>query len=174
VLTPSYTRPVSRPNGHRSPIASLDHIAELAQTLAPLLEDVDDAGARKSGGIEFVGRGKGFTDADPTGTAALDPTRRQMRAAVRRAAALIFRAEDELTEAGSVIANGYLRLDREEWIRVWRSARRRSHPLPQGLPHLLAETVQLATTSTTRMAASAHFRTLQDSGCRGAPCTGMG
>ena len=52
---------VSRSN-HRSPIASLDHIAELAQTLAPLLEDA--------------------------------------------------------AAAGAVIANGYLRLDREEWIRV--------------------------------------------------------
>ena len=41
-----------------------------------------------------------------------------MRAAIRRAAKLILRAEDELQEAGSVIANGYLRLDREEWIRV--------------------------------------------------------
>ena len=60
----------------------------------------------------------GFTDSDPTGTAALDPTRRQMRAAVHRAVTLILRAEDELQEAGSVIANGYLRLDREEWIRV--------------------------------------------------------
>jgi hypothetical protein len=37
-----------------------------------------------------------------------------MRAAVRRAATLILRAEDELQEAGSVIANGYLRLDRED------------------------------------------------------------
>jgi hypothetical protein len=109
---------VSRSNGHRSPIRSLDHIAELAQTLAPLLEDATDAGARKSGGLEFAGRGRGFTDADPTGTAALDPTRAQMRAATRRAATLILSAEDELTEAGSVIANGYLRLDREEWIRV--------------------------------------------------------
>jgi hypothetical protein len=55
---------------------------------------------------------------DPTGTAALDPTRAQMRAATRRAAPLILRAEDELTEAGAVIANGYLRLDHQEWIRV--------------------------------------------------------
>jgi hypothetical protein len=31
---------------------------------------------------------------------------------------LIFRAEDELQEAGSVIANGYLRLDHQECIRV--------------------------------------------------------
>ena len=65
---------MSRSNGHRSPIHSLDHIAELAQTLAPLLEDAADAGARKSSAIEFVGRGQGFTDSDPTGTAALDPT----------------------------------------------------------------------------------------------------
>jgi hypothetical protein len=96
----------------------LDHIAELAQTLAPLLEDAADAGGRKSKGLEFVGRGRGFTDADPTGSVALDPTRRQMRAAVRRAAGLILRAEDELQEAGDVIANGYLRLDHDEWIRV--------------------------------------------------------
>ena len=109
---------MSRSNGHRSPIQSLDRIAELAQTLAPLLEDAADAGARKSGGIEFVGRGKGFGDSDSTGTAALDPTRAQMRAATRRATTLILRAEDELQEAGAVIANGYLRLDRDEWVRV--------------------------------------------------------
>ena len=59
---------------------------------------------------QFVVRGKGFTDADPIGTAALDPRRRQMRAAVRRAVGLILRAEDELVEACAVIANGYLRL----------------------------------------------------------------
>jgi len=59
---------VSRSNGHRSPIQSLDRIAELAQTLAPPLKDAADAGARKSGGLEFVGRGHGFTDSDPTGT----------------------------------------------------------------------------------------------------------
>ena len=41
-----------------------------------------------------------------------------MRAAVHRAAALILRAEAQLTEAGAVIANGYLRLDRDEWVRV--------------------------------------------------------
>jgi len=42
----------------RSLSASLDRIAELAQSLAPVLEDVADAGARKSGGMEFVGRGR--------------------------------------------------------------------------------------------------------------------
>jgi hypothetical protein len=52
---------------NRSPARALDHVAELAQTLAPLLEDAADAGARKSGGLEFVGRGSGFTDSDPTG-----------------------------------------------------------------------------------------------------------
>ena len=107
-------------NGHppRSPVHALDRICDLAQTLAPLLEDAADAGARKCGGLEFAGRGRGFTDSDPTGTAALDPTRRQMRVAVRRAATLILRAEDELHEAGAVISNGYLRLDRDEWVRV--------------------------------------------------------
>ena len=109
---------MSRSNGHRSPIASLDRICELAQALAPLLEDAADAGARKSGGLEFVGRGRGFTNSDPTGSAALDPPRAQMRAATRRATTLILRAEDELQEAGAVIANGYLRLDHQEWIRV--------------------------------------------------------
>jgi hypothetical protein len=84
----------------------LDRIAELAQTLAPLLEDAADAGGRKSRDIEFVRRASGFTDVDPTGSLALDPTRRQMRAAVRRATDLILRAEAELQEAGSVIANG--------------------------------------------------------------------
>jgi hypothetical protein len=41
-----------------------------------------------------------------------------MRAAVRRAAGLILRAEDELVEGSAVIANGYIRLDHQEWIRV--------------------------------------------------------
>jgi hypothetical protein len=109
---------VSRSNRHRSPLQSLDRIAELAQTLAPLLEDAADAGGRKSSGDRFVGRASGFTDSDPTGTAALDPTHRQMRAAVYRATTPILRAEDELQEAGSVIANGYLQLDRDEWVRV--------------------------------------------------------
>ena len=49
---------------------------------------------------------------------ALDPTRRQTRAAVRRAAHMILRAEAELQETGAVIANGFRRLDRAGWIRV--------------------------------------------------------
>jgi hypothetical protein len=98
---------VSRSNGHWSPIQSLDHIAELAQTLAPLLEDAADAGARKSSdGPGFVGRGRGFTDTDPTGTAALDPRRSQIRQTARRATHLIYEAEATLEEASGVIANG--------------------------------------------------------------------
>src|SRR4029453_10063006 len=42
-------RPVSRSNGHRSPLASLDRICELAEALAPILEDATDAGVRRSG-----------------------------------------------------------------------------------------------------------------------------
>jgi hypothetical protein len=119
MLAPSYTRrrvPAPTATDRHHPLAR-PHL-RARQSLAPLLEDAADAGARKSGGLEFAGRGRGFTDSDPTGTVALDPTRRQMRAAVRRAAALILRAEDELQEAGAVIANGYLRLDRDEWVRV--------------------------------------------------------
>ena len=93
---------MSRSNGHRSPLASLDRIAALAQMLAPILEDAADAGARKSGGIEFVGRASGSTDSDPTRPAALDPTRPQMRAAARHATTLILRAENELGEAVGV------------------------------------------------------------------------
>jgi hypothetical protein len=99
----------------RSPAAACDRIADLAQSLATLLEDAADAGARKSSdGDRFVGRGRGFADSDPTGTAAVDPRRSQ----IRRAARLNARAEATLEEASNVIANGYLRLDREEWIRA--------------------------------------------------------
>jgi len=74
---------VSRSNGHRSPIQTLDHTAELAQTLAQLLEDAADAGSRKPHGpIGENTRGRGFSDSDPVGTTALDPTRAQMRDAV--------------------------------------------------------------------------------------------
>jgi hypothetical protein len=102
----------------RSPSASCDRIAELAQSLAPLLADALDAGARRSSNGESNGRGKGFTDSDPTGTAALDPRRSQIRRAAHRAAHLIEEAELTLEEASGVIANGFLRLDREEWIRA--------------------------------------------------------
>jgi hypothetical protein len=84
-----------------------------------MLEDAADAGSRKSSdGLGFVGRGKGFTDTDPTGTAALDPRRSQIRQAARRAVLLIYEAEATLEEASGVIANGYLRLDPQEWIRA--------------------------------------------------------
>jgi hypothetical protein len=68
--------------------------------------------------MEFVGRGRGFTNSDPTGTAALDPRRAQIRKAARRAALLVEQAELTLEEASGVIANGYLRLDQQEWIRA--------------------------------------------------------
>ena len=57
-----------------------------------------------------------------------------MRAAFRRASLLILRAEDELQEAGSVIANGYLRLDREEWIRVVEKRSRGARSIPPTFP----------------------------------------
>ena len=87
-------------------------------TLAPLLEDATDAGARKSSGMEFVGRGAGLHLHGPHRHRGPRPDTGPERAATRRAATLILRAEDELAEAGNVIANGYLRLDHQEWIRV--------------------------------------------------------
>jgi hypothetical protein len=55
----------------RSPAAACDSIAAIAQELALLLEDAADAGSRQSGnGFESNGRGRGFADSDPTGTAA--------------------------------------------------------------------------------------------------------
>jgi hypothetical protein len=67
----------------------IHRIAELAQTLALLLEDAADAGCRKPhGAIGENGRGKGLTDSDPTGRMALDPRRSQIRRAAKRAALL--------------------------------------------------------------------------------------
>lgn len=54
----------------------------------------------------------------PAASAILDPTRAQMRGATLRFGHLITEAEDLLEEASGVIANGYLRLDRQEWIRT--------------------------------------------------------
>jgi hypothetical protein len=143
-------------NGHRSPIQSLDRIAELAQTLAPLLRTrptpAPGSPAASSSSVARVA----YSDSDPTGTAALDPTRRQMRAAVRRAVGLILRAEDELTEAGDVIANDYLRLDHQEWIRVTekpsRGARRRVSLWPGCGQHRPNASVDRGTCSTTTSA----------------------
>jgi hypothetical protein len=73
---PSYNPRRGSSTSHRY----CDRIAELAQTLALALEDAAGAGSRKSsGGLQFVGRGQGFSDTDPTGTLALDPRRSQIR-----------------------------------------------------------------------------------------------
>jgi hypothetical protein len=84
-----------------------------------MLDDAADAGSRQSGdGLVTVGRGKGFSDSHPVETIALNPRRSQIRQAARRAALLIEQAELTLEEASGVIANGYLRLDPQEWIRA--------------------------------------------------------
>jgi hypothetical protein len=49
---------------------------------------------------------------------ALDPRKSQIRRAAQRAGLLIVEAEATLEEASGVIANGYLRLDPQEWIRA--------------------------------------------------------
>jgi hypothetical protein len=48
----------------------------------------------------------------------LDPRLSQIRKASHRAAHLIEQAELALEEASGVIANGYLRLDPQEWVRA--------------------------------------------------------
>jgi hypothetical protein len=84
----------SRKRASPIPNAACDRIPDLAQALAVLLDDAADAGARTSRqGLESNARGKGFTDADPTGTGALDPRRSQIRRAARRAGHLVARAE---------------------------------------------------------------------------------
>jgi hypothetical protein len=62
-------------------------------------------------------RGRGFTHVRPTETAALDARRSQIRRAAR-AALLLEEAEATREEACGVIANGYLRLDPQEWVRA--------------------------------------------------------
>jgi hypothetical protein len=52
------------------------------------------------------------------------------RRAARRAGHLIEQAEATLEEASGVIANGFLRLDREEWIRAVGGGTRRSAGSP--------------------------------------------
>jgi hypothetical protein len=84
-----------------------------------MLEDAADAGSRQSGdGLVTVGRGKGFSDARPVESIALDPRRSQIRRAALRAGLLLEEAEATLEEASGIVANGYLRLDPQEWIRA--------------------------------------------------------
>jgi hypothetical protein len=90
ISSSSYTPSRARSNGHRSPIQSLDRIAEWPRR-SLRSPGAADTGARKSRGLEFADRGRGFTDADPTGSAALDQTRAQIEP--RPDARLILRAE---------------------------------------------------------------------------------
>jgi hypothetical protein len=72
-----------RPTARSPPIRALDRVAELAQTLAPILEGAtDDGGRRPRWGVMFAtGRGQGFEDVDPTANMALNPRVAQLRAA---------------------------------------------------------------------------------------------
>ena len=67
--------------------------------LALLLEDAANADARKSDGLEFIGRSNGFTKLGRTGTAALNPTRPQC-APPSDVPLRYPRAEDDLAEVG--------------------------------------------------------------------------
>jgi len=62
---------------------------------------------------ESNGRGTGFHDSDPTHTIVDSATQRQIRAACRRASALVDEAVANMEEARSVITDGFLRTDSE-------------------------------------------------------------
>jgi len=62
---------------------------------------------------ETNGRGKGFEDTDPTYSAAMAPTQRQLRAKAKRAAALVEKAVADLEEAASMLHSGLFRTDPE-------------------------------------------------------------
>jgi hypothetical protein len=63
-----------------------------------------------------------------------------------------------------VIANGYLRLDRDEWVRLWGSVPRRSPPFPQPFPRAVSEPVPPDTMRTTRSAPPRHETEPHDTG----------
>jgi len=87
---------------------------------------MEDAARRWSAKVQRCDREnvrrRRFNDSYPDRLPGARSDGREMREAVRRAARLALRAEDELQEAGTVIANGYDRLDRGEWMRGKRRA----------------------------------------------------
>lgn len=84
-------------------------IGEVGVLWAEACSAGSQSGSRGLGG----GRGSGFDDIDPTYTAALSPHQRQLRGKARRAAILVGRAEKELEDAMTELANGFLMTDDE-------------------------------------------------------------
>lgn len=62
---------------------------------------------------ESNGRGTGFSDMNPTYSAAMSPTQRQLRSKARHAAVLVEKAMEDLEEAASVLHSGLFRTDPE-------------------------------------------------------------
>ena len=88
----------------------LIRITVLVTEVGTLWTDAVDAGTyapRKENG----GRGTGFADHDPTSTAALSPTQRQLRRKAERASVLIEQAAERLETAASMLTDGFLLTD---------------------------------------------------------------
>lgn len=66
---------------------------------------------------ESNGQRPSFGDRDPTGSAAMSPTQRQLRAKAKRSAVLIEKAMESLEEAASTLTDGFLLTDDETLAR---------------------------------------------------------
>jgi hypothetical protein len=89
------------------------HIRALIVDVGVLWAEASAAGSQSGSRGLGGGRGSGFDDIDPTYTAALSPHQRQLRNKARRAAVLVGRAEKELEDAMTELANGFLMTDDE-------------------------------------------------------------
>ena len=87
-------------------------ILELVVEVRQVWEQAVDGGTYTPR-TESNGRGKGFDDMDPTHSAAMSPTQRQLRAKARHAAVLVEKAMEDLEEAASVLHSGLFRTDPE-------------------------------------------------------------
>lgn len=75
------------------------------------LEAVEHGSA--SGRSDVGGRGTGFHDLNPTLSAVMSPTQRQLRSKARRAAVLVEQAMQRMEEAEATLKDGFLLTDEE-------------------------------------------------------------
>jgi hypothetical protein len=104
--------------------ADVYRILELVVEVRRAWEEAVDAGSYAPR-TETNGRGKGFTDSDPTHSAVDRPTQKQLRGAARRAASLIGDSRERLEDAAAILHRGMLRTDPEvleEYLEKHRAA----------------------------------------------------
>jgi hypothetical protein len=83
-----------------------------------LLQELHDLYGEACGAGSFTpsaglngGRGSGFADTDPTASAVLSPTQRQLRSRARRAATLAGESMQQLERAVNELSDGFLLTD---------------------------------------------------------------